>query len=115
LHGDLTFPHRTMQQTPEPDRPRWAIPFTITDGPAGLPPPPQTQAQTMIRGRPPPGELKPTPDFSGIHEPVTVRGEGFEPGKTYALNWTRVIGNRISAGGWEEGAHEGAQARAAER
>jgi hypothetical protein len=28
LHGELTFPYRNMQQNPEPDRPRWAIPFT---------------------------------------------------------------------------------------
>jgi len=114
LHGELTFPYRNMQQNPEPDRPRWAIPFTITDGAAVLPPPPQTQAQTAIRGLPPPGDLVPTPLFSGIHEPVIVHGDGFEPGKTYALNWTRVVGNRISTGGWEEGAQVVAEARADE-
>ena len=112
LHGELTFPYRNMQQNPEPDRPRWAIPFKVTPGPAVLPPPPETQSQTIVRGLPPPGELVATPVFSGIHEPITVRGEGFEPGKTYALNWTRVTGNRISAGGWEEGAQVVAQARA---
>jgi hypothetical protein len=58
------------------------------------------------------GELVATPAFSGIHEPVVVRGEGFEPGKTYALNWTRVIGNRISAGGWEEASNVVAEAKA---
>src|SRR6266850_1483274 len=101
LHGELTFPYRNMQQNPEPDRPRWAIPFTVTAGPAVLPPPPETQAQKTIRGLPPQGELVATPAFSGILEPVVVRGDGFEPGKTYALNWTRVVGNRISAGGWK--------------
>jgi hypothetical protein len=115
LHGELTFPYRNMQQNPEPDRPRWAIPFTVTGAPPVLPPPPQTQAQTVIRGLPPPGELVPTPAFSGILEPVTVHGEGFEPGKSYALNWTRVVGNRISSGGWEEGAHVVAETRADER
>src|SRR5207249_6596235 len=49
LHGELTFPYRNMQQNPEPDRPRWAIPFTITAGEPVLPPPPETQAQTTVR------------------------------------------------------------------
>jgi hypothetical protein len=112
LHGELTFPYRNMQQNPEPDRPRWAIPFRVTPGPPVLPPPPETQSQAIVRGLPLPGELVATPAFSGINEPVTVRGDGFVPGRTYALNWTRVTGNRISAGGWEEGAQVVAQARA---
>ena len=33
LHGEFTFPYRNMQQNPEPDRPRWALPFRITPGP----------------------------------------------------------------------------------
>src|SRR4029450_305962 len=79
LHGELTFPYRNMQQNPEPDRPRWAIPFTITPGPAVLPPPPESQAQTVVRRLPPPGELVATPAFSAILEPVVVSGGGFEP------------------------------------
>ena len=39
LHGELTFPYRNMQQNPEPDRPRWAIPFTVTSGAPVLPSP----------------------------------------------------------------------------
>jgi len=35
LHGELTFPYRNMQQNPEPDRPRWAIPFRVTPRRAG--------------------------------------------------------------------------------
>ena len=29
-----------------------------------------------------------------------VRGQGFEPGKTYALNWTHVVGNRMTGAYW---------------
>jgi hypothetical protein len=112
LHGELTFPYRNMQQNPEPDRPRWAIPFTITPGPAMLPPPPETQAQTTVRRLPPPGELVATPAFSAILEPVVVSGGGFEPGKTYQLNWTRVIGNRMTGRGWETSATPVAEATA---
>jgi hypothetical protein len=112
LHGELTFPYRNMQQNPEPDRPRWAIPFRVTEGAAVLPPRPETQAQKVVRTLPPPGALVATPAFSGIDEPVTVRGEGFTPGKTYALNWSHVVGNRMTGAGWEEGSHVVAEAKA---
>src|ERR1700681_2880716 len=54
LHGELTFPYRNMQQNPEPDRPRWAIPFRVTAGAPVLPPPPQRQAANEGRHSPPP-------------------------------------------------------------
>ena len=31
-----------------------------------------------------------------------MRGDGLEPGKSYELNWTRVVGNRMTGQGWEE-------------
>ena len=102
LHGEFTFPYRNMQQNPEPDRPRWAIPFTITADAPVLPPPPETQAQTVVRSLPPQGQLIATPPFSGINEPVTVRGEGFAPGEDLKLNWSRVVGNRMTGRGWQE-------------
>jgi hypothetical protein len=105
LHGELTFPYRNMQQNPEPDRPRWAIPFRVTAGAPVLPPPPEQQAQKLVRNLPPAGALVAAPAFSGIAEPVVVRGQGFEPGKTYQLNWTHVVGNRMTGAGWEEGSH----------
>ena len=76
LHGELTFPCRNMQQNPEPDRPRWAIPFRITDGATVLPPEPPAQAQRNVHSLPQPGALGATPAFSGINEQVMVRGEG---------------------------------------
>ncbi len=112
IHGELTFPYRNMQQNPEPDRPRWAIPFTVTEGAPVLPPPPAQQAQTNVRVLPPQGELAASPRFGGVGEPASVRSEGLEPGKTYKLNWTRVIGNRMTGQGWEESSKEVAEAKA---
>jgi hypothetical protein len=112
LHGELTFPYRNMQQNPEPDRPRWAIPFRVTAGPPVLPPPPEQQAQKVVRNLPPQGALIASPAFSGIEEPVVVRGAGFTPGKSYQLNWTHVVGNRMTGQGWEEGSHVVAEAKA---
>ena len=42
LHADFTFPYRNMQQSPEPDRPRFALQFSVTPDSAVLPPPPRT-------------------------------------------------------------------------
>ncbi len=112
IHGGFTFPYRNMQQSPEPDRPQFAIPFTITAGDAVQPPPPPAQAQTTIRNLPPPGDLTVTPAFSPVDKPITVSGTGFTPGKVYPLNWTTVTGNRVSGGGWEESSRPIAQATA---
>src|SRR5439155_10424618 len=43
-----------------------------------------------------------TPPSSGIGEPALVRGDGLEAGKSYQLNWTRVVGNRMTGAGWQE-------------
>ena len=112
VHGGFTFPYRNMQQSPEPDRPQFAIPFTISAGDAVLPPPPPAQAQTAIRNLPAPGDLTVTPAFSPVDKPIKVSGAGFTPGKAYALNWTTVTGNRVSGGGWEESSRPIAKATA---
>ncbi|HEX4589953.1 MAG TPA: hypothetical protein VH120_08500 [Gemmataceae bacterium] len=102
VHGELTFPYRNPEQNPAQGRPRFDMAFTITDGPPVLPGPLEQQAQTTVRRLPPQGELVATPSFAGVGEPVTAHSEGLEPGKVYKLNWTRVVGNRMTGRGWEE-------------
>jgi hypothetical protein len=99
VHSDFTFPYRNMQQSPAPDRPQFKLGFNIVPGPAVLPPAPPQQAQLKVRRLPPQGELKATPEFAGVGEPVVVRGQGFAPGKSVALNWATVTGNRVTASG----------------
>src|SRR5258708_1392373 len=99
VHSDFTFPYRNMQQSPAPDRPQFKIGFTISEGTAALPAPPPQPDQAHVRPPPPQGELVATPEFSGVGQPVTVRGAGFTPGKSVALNWTTVTGNRVSGDG----------------
>jgi hypothetical protein len=55
-----------------------------------------------------------TPPFTLVGQPVTVSGNGFEPGRLYDLHWTTVTGNRVAAGGggWEESSKVVAQGRA---
>ena len=102
LHGELTFPYRNMQQSPEPDRPRWAIPFTVTAGVPVLPPPPERQARQNPPVQPRQDELVMMPQSSGVGEPALVRADGLAPGTSYRLNWTRVVGNRMTGASWQE-------------
>ncbi len=102
IHGQFGFAYRNQEQSPSPDRPRFAELFTVTDGDPVLPPPAHAQAQTKLRLAPPTGELVPEPRFSGVEEIVAVNAEGLRPGDSYELNWTRVIGNRIDGDGWAE-------------
>jgi hypothetical protein len=102
LHTDFGSPYRNTQQSPVPDRPQFKLGFTVTPGAPVLPPAPEEQALTAVRSMPPAGGLVATPAFSGVNQPVTVTGAGFEPNKTYALNWNTVVGNRMTSRGWEE-------------
>src|SRR5271170_7344300 len=112
MHGELTFPYRNPEQNPAPGRPRFEFAFTVTDGPAVLPAPPEEQAQREVRRLPVAGELVATPAFAGVGEPVVAHGGGLEPGKVYQLNWTRVVGNRMTGQGWEQLSKPIAEAKA---
>ena len=61
-----------------------------------------SQLQEVGHVLPPQGGLVATPRFSGVGEPALVRGDGLEPGKSYKLNWTRVIGNQLMGPGAEQ-------------
>jgi hypothetical protein len=102
LHGEFTFPYRNMQQSPEGDRPRFALRFNLTPGVPVLPPSIDEQAQQRVRGLPAAGALTVAPPFTGVGQPVTVSGAGFAPGRRYALAWTTTIGNRVGGRGWNE-------------
>jgi len=110
LHGEFTFPYRNMQQSPEGDRPRFALQFNLTPGAPILPPPAEEEAQQSVRRLPAPGALAVAPPFAGVGHPVMVSGAGFAPGKRYALGWTTMIGNRVGGHGWNEAARPIAEA-----
>src|SRR5258708_25743933 len=102
LHSDFGSPYRNTQQSPFAGRPQFKLTYTIAPGAALLPPPPERQTQSPVRSLPAPGELAAVPAFSGVDQPIVVKGGGFEPGKTYKLNWSTVVGNRMSGLGGEE-------------
>jgi len=94
-----------------PDRPLFKFRYTVTADAPCWPAPPEQQLQTQVWSLPPAGELVTTPPFSPIDRPVVTVGTGFEPSKTYKLNWTSLTGNRI-IGHWEEAVREIAEAKA---
>lgn len=102
LHGDFTFPYRNMQQSPSPDRPQFVRTFTVTDGPAVLPPPAAQQSLTQPRIPVAAGELTSIPAFSVVGQPIRIEGTGFAPGSDHAIAWKTVTGNRVGGGGWSE-------------
>ncbi|HEY6256106.1 MAG TPA: hypothetical protein VIY51_09970 [Xanthobacteraceae bacterium] len=110
LNSDFGSVYRNMQQSPQPDRPRFKLAFTITPGAPVLPPPAEQQLQTSVRWLLPPGDLVTTPAFSPIDRGVVTVGTGFDPGKTFKLNWTSLTGNRI-IGHWEEASRTIAEAK----
>ena len=112
LHGEFTFPYRNMQQSPEGDRPRFALRFNLTPGEPVLPPPIEEQTQQRVRGLPAAGVLTAAPPFAAVGQPVMVSGGGFTPGKRYSLAWTTIIGNRVGGRGWNEGSKPVAEAMA---
>jgi hypothetical protein len=111
LNSDFGSIYRNMQQSPQPDRPRFKIAYTVTPGAPVLPPPAEQQLQTRVWSVPPPGDLVTTPPFANVGRPVVTVGTGFDPGKSYKLNWTTLTGNRI-IGHWEEAEHVIAEAKA---
>ena len=95
IHSDFAFPYRNKQQSPPPDRPQFKLVYTVTPGPAVLPPPPASRRRPMSTGCPSPGELVAAPRFAGVGEPVVVAAPAFPAGKPVALKWTTLTGNRI--------------------
>lgn len=102
MHGELTFPYRNPEQNPAPGRPRFAFEFTVTGGEPVMPAPPADQGQKAVRRLPPPGDIAAEPPFAGVGEPTAAHAEGLVPGKRYTLNFSRVVGNRMTGRGWEE-------------
>jgi hypothetical protein len=112
IHGEFTFPYLNPQQNPRPDRPRFEASFTLTPGAPVLPPPAAEQTQKTVRGLPAPGALVVEPAFAALDAPVTVRGKGLTPGKSYALAFGTMSGNRVGGGGFDEAARDIATASA---
>jgi len=104
LHGDFTFPYMNMQQSPEPDRPQFRVPFTITEGEAVLPPSIERQF-LPVAGTPRLGDgiaVWVDPPEGVVGSTAIVRGQGLPPNAEIDLTWTKQSGNRVSGAGFGE-------------
>ena len=102
-------PYLNLQQSPDYQA---IIPmilaarFRIVAGPALAAAPPAAQRLPRAPALDPP----PTPDTphldadyasGAVGSPLTLRGSGFVPASAIAIEWETVVGNRLSASGWE--------------
>jgi hypothetical protein len=76
-----------------------------------LPPAPEKQVQTSVRGLPGSGDLTVSPPFAPVGATIEVRGTGFAPNQAVHLDWNTVTGNRVAAGSWEESSKPIAEAK----
>lgn len=100
VHGAYTFPYLNPQQNPYPDRPRFRAEFQLIAGKTVLPAPSQKQILRHVRGLPPGGALSVSPPFGGIRTPITVVAHHLASYERYRLQWTTVVGSRVSDQGW---------------
>jgi hypothetical protein len=112
VHGSFTMPYLNMEQSPRPDRPTFTLPFTITEGPAVLPPEAGAQGLAPEAGSPASGSepaIWTEPASAQVGTPATIFGRGLTAGAVVTLDWYTVIGNRVGGQGWDEADEELAQ------
>ncbi len=102
LSGDLNFMYLNMQQSPEPDRPQFRIPFTITEGPAVLPPPVAQQGVPIIPGKPVDKGLWVSPASGIVGSPATLNAKGLPANSDVTLTYLAQVGNRVTAAAFTE-------------
>lgn len=104
MHGDFTFPYLNTQQSPEPDRPMFHIPFTVTDGQAVLPASVTTQSLKARAGTAVTSGAGAwfDPASGVVGSQATIHGSGLPANADIQVAWSSVTGNRVSGTGWEE-------------
>jgi hypothetical protein len=102
LHGDFTFPYLNMQQSPEPGRPMFRLPFTITDGPAVMPAPTVGQQLPLLAAAPVAKGIWFEPASGIVGAKTVLRAAGLTPSAEYDMQWGTTVGNRVSGSGFEQ-------------
>lgn len=111
LHGDFTFPYLNMQQSPEPGRPMFRLPFTITDGTPVTPKAASTQSLATLPTAAVPTGIWFDPPSGIVGAKSVLRGAGLPANAEYDLEWTTMTGNRVSGAGYDTKADIIAKAR----
>lgn len=105
IHGWSHVPYLNNEQSPRPDRPVFTFIFTVTDGPAVLPPAAETQGLQPGPGVIPDDDGAPaiwTSLSSGpVGSPLVLAGRNL-PVEELSLKWYRQEGSRVSGSGFGE-------------
>ena len=102
LSGDLNFMYLNMQQSPEPDRPQFHIPFTLTEGPAVLPPPVAQQTLPILPAKPVDQGIWVSPSSGIVGSPATLSGKALPANAEITLTYLAQVGNRVTAAAFSE-------------
>jgi hypothetical protein len=107
LRGAYTFPYLNPMQSPRPDIPVYEAVFTVTEDDPILPAAIEDQnpvAQARPAADPPSGGPWMTTDMASgpVGTPLEITGGGVAAGTEIAIEWFRIVGNRVGGQGWGE-------------
>lgn len=107
INGHDTFPYLNAQQAP-PHNPILEASFTLTPGAPVLPAPAGQQGFAAVAGTAPTGSgpaIWVDPAQATVGTAAVVRGRGLPAGARLPVEWTTVVGNRVSGQGWQPASH----------
>ena len=107
LRGAYTFPYLNPVQSPRPDIEVYEAIFTVTEDDPVLPPAIEDQnpvAQARAASDPSSGSPWMTTDMASgpVGTPLEITGGGVAAGAEVAIEWFRIVGNRVGGQGWGE-------------
>ncbi len=106
LRGAYTFPYLNPEQSPRPDIEVYDAVFTVTEGEPVLPAGPEGQNPPAVprpASEPSDGSWLTTDMAAGpVGTDLIISGGGVAPGDEVAIEWFRIVGNRVGGQGWEE-------------
>lgn len=99
IHGSFGSAYLNPQDSPQPDRPVWRIPFTVTAGAAVLPTAATTQTvPDATIAMPAQGSFFAEPARGVVGSKTTLRGSGLTPNADVQLVWVNAGGTDAVAG-----------------
>lgn len=91
-HGHMSEMYLNPEQSPQPDRPRFKFPFTITEGAAVQPPAAETQRVAPDIKLPEKGNFWFEPNKGVVGSKTTLRATGLKPNTELSLVWHTSAG-----------------------
>ncbi len=102
LSGDLNFMYLNMQQSPEPDRPQFRIPFTVTEGTAVMPPPVDQQRVAIPPSKTSASGLSVSPAAGIVGSQATLTAKALPANSDITLTYLAQVGNRVTTAAYSE-------------